>query len=97
MLFQQQNWMPIRNYHEAVALRALGFVASRPRELARFLGDSGLSQSELMQCPTDHGHLAAVLDFVIAHEDLLRNFAAAIDEPPETAYEASRQLGHAAL
>jgi hypothetical protein len=48
-----------------------------------------------MRCPTDHGDLAAVLDFVIAHEDLLRNFAAAIDEPPETAYEASRQLGQA--
>jgi hypothetical protein len=79
---------------EAVAFRALGFVANDQSELKRFLSRSGLSTADLSQRPLPRGHLAAILDFLIDNESALLKFARAVDLPPEAAYEARRHFHH---
>lgn len=80
---------------EAVAMRALGFIASHHRQLDRFLSRTGLSQAELTRRPANPRHLTAILDFLITDETALQEFARTVDLPPEAAYEARRLVGHA--
>src|SRR5215469_11443469 len=79
---------------EAVAIRALGFIASRHNELDRFLSGTGLSSAELTRRPANPRYLTAILDFLIRDETTLQEFARAVDLPPEAAYEARRLVGH---
>src|SRR5215469_7730538 len=78
---------------EAVAIRALGFIASRHNELDRFLSRTGLSSAELTRRPANPRYLTAILDFLIRDETTLQEFARAVDLPPEAAYEARRLVG----
>jgi len=94
MLAPQQAWMSGLEHGEAVAFRALGFVANDQSELKRFLTRSGLSPADLSQRPLPRGHLAAILDFLIDNESALLKFARAVDLPPEAAYEARRHFHH---
>jgi Protein of unknown function (DUF3572) len=80
---------------EAVAIRALGFIASRHNELGRFLSRTGLSSAELHRRPANPRYLTAILDFLITDETTLQEFARTVDLPPEAAYEARRLVGHA--
>jgi hypothetical protein len=75
MLAPQQAWMSGLDHGEAVAFRALGFVANDQLELKRFLARSGLSSADLSQRPLPRGHLAAILDFLIDNESALLKFA----------------------
>ena len=75
---------------ESVAIRALGFVASRRHELDRFLLRTGLSPADLKSRPANPHHLTAILDFLITDETALQEFARTVDLPPEAAYEARR-------
>ena len=84
------SWTEMSEQPEAVALRALGFVASDNTELQRFLSRSGLSAADLQQQPVDRRHLSAVLDFLLADETALSRFTRAADLPAEAAYEARR-------
>jgi uncharacterized protein DUF3572 len=79
---------------EAVAMRALGFIASRHNELGRFLLHTGLSRAELHRRPANPRYLTAILDFLITDERTLQEFARTVDLPPEAAYEARRLVGH---
>jgi len=79
---------------EAVAIRALGFIASRHNELGRFLSGTGLSSAELQRRPANPRYLTAILDFLIKDETTLQEFSRAVDLPPEAAYEARRLVGH---
>ncbi|HTY69747.1 MAG TPA: DUF3572 family protein [Alphaproteobacteria bacterium] len=79
---------------EAVAIRALGFIASRSNELGRFLSRTGLSSAELNRKPANPRYLTAILDFLITDETTLQEFARTVDLPPEAAYEARRLVGH---
>lgn len=81
---------------ETLAIRALGFVASRHGALDRFLLRTGLSSAELKQRPANPRHLTAILDFLITDEIALQEFARAVNLPPEAAYEARRLVGHPA-
>lgn len=92
MLAPQQAWMSGLEHGEAVAFRALGFVANDQSELKRFLTRSGLSPADLSQRPLPRGHLAAILDFLIDNESALLKFARTVDLPPEAAYEARRHF-----
>jgi hypothetical protein len=78
---------------EAVALRALGFVASRSGQMDRFLMRSGLSPADLKMQPPNPRHLTAILDFLITDETALQEFSRTVDLPPEAAYEARRLVG----
>lgn len=80
---------------EAVAIRAMGFIASRHNALDRFLSRSGLSPADLTRRPANPRHLTAILDFLIKDETELQEFARTVDLPPEAAYEARRLVGHA--
>lgn len=80
---------------EAVAMRALGFIASRHGELDRFLSRTGLSAADLTRRPANPRHLTAILDFLITDEPTLQEFARIVDLPPEAAYEARRLVSHA--
>ena len=80
---------------EAVAIRALGFIASRHNELGRFLSRTGFSSAELQRRPANPRYLTAILDFLITDETTLQEFARTVDLPPEAAYEARRLVGHA--
>ena len=78
---------------EAVALRALGFVASRSGQMDRFLTRTGLSPADLKMQPPNPRHLTAILDFLITDETALQEFSRTVDLPPEAAYEARRVVG----
>ncbi len=80
---------------EAVAIRALGFLAGQRVELERFLAASGLSHADFRRDPIDTAHLATMLDFLIANGSLLLEFSRAMDVTPATVYEARRLLSHA--
>lgn len=77
----------------ALAARALGFLASEPDRLGRFLAMSGLDPSNIRAATADPGFLPAVLDHVLSDETLLLAFAQAEHVPPEQAAEARLILG----
>ena len=82
---------------EALALRALAFLAESPERLGRFLVLSGLGPRELRAHAADPALLGGVLDHLIADERLLRDFAEARKLPPEEVARARRHLPGAAL
>jgi hypothetical protein len=94
MSLVQEPWMARLANPEAVAIRALGFLASRRADLERFLARTGLTHADLKRQPAEPEHLAAILDFVISQEATLLEFSRAVDLPPEAAYEARRLFGH---
>ena len=67
---------------EALAARALQFLADEPRLLTRFLAVSGVAPQQLRRAAAEPGFLAGVLDFLLAHEPDLMAFSAASGRPP---------------
>ncbi|WP_173931592.1 DUF3572 domain-containing protein [Chelativorans sp. Marseille-P2723] len=77
---------------EAIGVRALGFIASDPQLLPRFLAITGIEAGEIRRAANEPGFLAGVLQFVLAHEPTLLAFSEAAGvEPPDVA-AAHRQL-----
>lgn len=97
MLGAAASWGDELDGPEALALRAAGFVIANRPALDSFLVEAGLSAAELSQRPIEPRHLAAVLDFLIAHEAVLLEFARRVDLPPEAAYEARRMFNGGAV
>jgi len=62
-------------YAETIAAQALGFIASDPARLGRFLAESGLGPANVREAARDPAFLPAVLDFILAHEAELLDFA----------------------
>jgi hypothetical protein len=77
---------------EAVAIQALGFVASDPELLPRFLAITGIEAHSIRQAAGEPGFLAGVLQFILAHEPTLLRFSQETGLPPETAAKALRAL-----
>jgi hypothetical protein len=77
---------------EAVAIAALGFVASDPELMSRFLAISGIDPSMIRQAAGESGFLAGVLDFVLAHEPTLLRFADQTGRDPASVLAARRRL-----
>ena len=65
-----------------IAILALGFIASEPERLERFLFLTGLAPETVRSAAGEPGFLAAVLDHVAADEALLRAFAGDNDLDP---------------
>ena len=76
-----------------VAISALGFLASDPERLDRFLAISGLGPSNLRSAAADPGFLVGVLDYVNSDERLLIAFAADQGARPEDMIKAREALG----
>jgi hypothetical protein len=77
---------------EALAIEALGFVATDPELLPRFLALTGIEASSVRKAALEPGFLAGVLDFILAHEPTLMRFAEKADIPPERVALALRAL-----
>ncbi len=81
-----------RSTAEAIAVKALTFLAAEPERLARFLALTGLGPDTIRGAASSPGFLAAVLDHVLGDEDLLIRLADEVGTRPETIVEARRLL-----
>lgn len=62
---------------ETLALKGLGFLASSPEDMERFMALSGIGPAHLRARADDPEFLAAVIDFLLANETLLIAFCEA--------------------
>jgi hypothetical protein len=72
-----------RDAAEAIAARALAFLAADPVQLARFLALTGLEAADIRGQIDSAELLSAVLDHLVHDEPLLLVFAAGAQVPPE--------------
>lgn len=86
------NTTSMREEAEALAVNALGFVASDPELLPRFLAITGIEAGSIRQAAREPGFLAGVLHFILAHEPTLVRFAEATGTPPAAVGKALRAL-----
>lgn len=77
---------------EAVALRALAWMAEDPARLGAFLSASGAGPGDLARGARDPAFLGAVLDVLLQSEADVLEFAAAAELPPETVLRARAAL-----
>jgi hypothetical protein len=77
---------------EAIAIQALGFIASDPDLLPRFLSITGIEASAIRHAAREPGFLAGVLQFVLAHEPTLLSFSQAANIAPGEVGRALRHL-----
>ena len=59
---------------EILALEALGWLAGEEDGMGRFLAASGVDPADLRQAAGSRELGVAILDFMLAHEDLLLRF-----------------------
>ena len=81
-----------RENAEALAIQALGFVATDPELLPRFLAITGIEVQSIRQASQEPGFLAGVLQFIVAHEPTLLRFSEASGIPPQQVTAALRTL-----
>jgi hypothetical protein len=77
---------------EALALRALGFLAAEPERLEPFLAATGLGPATLRAAAQEPGFLAAVLDHLAGNDSLLLEFAGNLSLNPEIVAQARDAL-----
>ena len=65
-----------RKSAEILGLQALGWLAEVPGALERLLGASGMDAGELKAAAGEPHVLGAILEFLLANEDLLLDFCA---------------------
>ena len=63
-----------RETAEILGLQGLGWLAGTPDGLERFLAASGADAGSLRQAASDPAQLGLILEFLLAHEDLLVRF-----------------------
>ena len=78
---------------QETAIAVLGWLASEPELLSRFLALSGLEASNLRAEATPPGFLVGVLSFLMTHEPTLLRFCDATGTAPEAVARAWRALG----
>jgi hypothetical protein len=77
---------------EQIAIQALAFVAGDSTLLPRFLAISGIDASAIRKAAREPGFLAGVLDFILAHEPTLLQFADATGIKAAAVLQARRAL-----
>lgn len=77
---------------QALAIKALGFIASDPTLLPRFLAITGIDASQIRAAASQPGFLAGVLQFILAHEPTLLQFAAQAEIDPSDIGRACNAL-----
>lgn len=77
---------------EAIAIRAVGFIAGRETLMLRFMALTGLSIEDVKARLGEPETLGAALDFILFEEALVLEFAAAIEVGPEVPAAARRLL-----
>ena len=86
------NAASMREEAETIAVKALGFVASDPELLPRFLAITGIEAHSIRKAAGEPGFLAGVLQFIPAHEPTLMRFAEETGTPPAAVGKALRAL-----
>lgn len=83
-----------REAAEALAARALGFLAADAERLGRFLAVTGIDPRRIREAAREPHFLAGVLDHILSDEDgLLTPFAAREGLAPDEIAAARRTLG----
>ena len=77
---------------EALAIRALAFIAADATLLPRFLALTGIEAKDVRAAASEPGFLAGVLQFILAHEPTLMQFAADAGIDPADIARACRAL-----
>lgn len=77
---------------QAVALKAVAFIAADDELLPRFVALSGCGVDDIRRRIADASFLGGVLDFILADEPTLLAFVAAADLAPETPMAARAKL-----
>jgi hypothetical protein len=67
---------------ETIALNVLGFLADTPNGLNRLMEQSGLDSTTIRGRVGDRHFLGAVLDFLMANEELLADFCRGTQTEP---------------
>jgi len=78
---------------EILALEALGWLAGDEEALQRFLAQSGIDAAALRIGAGSPEMNVAVVEFLLAHEDLLLRFCEAADLKPANVHAGRRALG----
>jgi hypothetical protein len=81
-----------REEAEQIAIGALGFLASDPERLGRFLAITGLGPENLRAAAREPGFLGQVLGHLAEDESLLMAFAANASESPDRVAAAHQAL-----
>ena len=76
----------------SLAVSALIFIAADPDRLMRFLGITGLGPDNLRTAAADPAFLGSVLEYLVADEKLLVEFAADAGLKPEAVARAHEAL-----
>jgi hypothetical protein len=89
---QRQKSLVSRDFAEQIAIAALGFIASEPERLDRFLSVTGLGPETLRSAASTPGFLGQVLGHLAEDESLLLAFAANAGESPARIAAAHQAL-----
>ena len=77
---------------ETLALKALAYLAHSPDDLERFVALSGVTLTDLKDRAEDPENLAAVLDFILATDELVTGFCETVEIDPRDLHAARRAL-----
>jgi hypothetical protein len=82
---------------ELLAIHALGFLASEPERLQRFMDLTGLDIAAIREAASRPAFLGGILDHLLADESLLLIFTQDQGMRPERVAELRRKLPGAAV
>ena len=82
----------MREEAQSIAISALGFLASDPELLPRFLAVTGIEARSIRLAAREPGFLAGVLQFILAHEPTLMRFCEETGTPPASVGQALKAL-----
>ena len=83
---------PTRQQAETLAIGALSFLAAEPEALGRFLALTGIGPANLREAAVEPGFFAGLLDYFLANEGLLVDFARDAGVNPEDIVRARAAL-----
>lgn len=78
---------------ESIAIGALSWIASDGEMMNRFLGLTGIEPDQIRDVASEPGFLAAVLDFLLAHEPTLIRFCEDNEIQPKLVAQARKGFG----
>ena len=78
---------------EILAFETLGWLAGEPEDLQKFLNISGLDAAALRDAAGSPEMSVAILDYLLANEELLLRFCEAAEAKPRDLHLARHVLG----
>jgi len=77
---------------EALALRAIAYIAADEKRLSRLMALAGIAPQDLRERLSSRQFLAGILEFVLGDEAMVIDFAATAGLPPESVARALAAL-----